>query len=237
METKTNEIADGIFRISTFVAQPNLAFNQYLVVADEPLLFHAGLRQMFPLVSDAVARIMPVDQLRWVTFGHVEADEMGSMNDWLAAAPNATVAHGATAVMVSLNDLADRPPTALDDGQVIDLGGKRVRWIDTPHVPHGWEAGLLFEETTATLFAGDLFTMVGDNPASTADDIVDPAIATEAIFGATAVTSSTAPTMRRLADLEVSTMALMHGPAYTGDSSAALRGLADHFETAFAAPS
>jgi flavorubredoxin len=231
METTTAEIADGIHRISTFIPDVGMPFNQYLVVADEPLLFHTGPRQLFPLVSEAVGRIMPVESLRWITFGHVEADECGSMNHWLEVAPNAQVAHGATAVLVSLNDLADRPPRLLADGEVMDLGGKRVRYIDTPHVPHGWEAGLLFEESTATLFSGDLFTATGASPAMTDADIVEPAIAGEATFHATALTAATAPTMRRLADLNAATMGLMHGPAFTGDSRGALLALADHYQS------
>ncbi|MGZ4688432.1 MAG: oxygen-binding di-iron domain-containing protein [Acidimicrobiia bacterium] len=235
METTTTEIADGIHRISTFFPDVGMPFNQYLVVADEPLLFHTGHRQLFPLVSAAVGRIMPIESLRWITFGHVEADECGSMNQWLDAAPAAQVAHGMTAVMVSLNDLADRPPRALIDGEVIDLGGKRVRWIDTPHVPHGWEAGLLYEETTGTLFAGDLFTALGDVPALSDRDIVEPAIAGEEMFHATALTPLTGPTIRRLAELDAATLALMHGPAFTGDSVEALQGLASHYESTLAA--
>lgn len=226
METTTVEIADGIHRISTFVEPPGMSFNQYLVVAEEPLLFHTGHRQLFPLVSAAVARIIPVESLRWITFGHIEADESGSMNSWLSAAPQAQVAHGMTAVMVSLNDLADRPPRGLMDGEVVDLGGKRVRWIDTPHVPHAWEAGLLYEETTGTLFSGDLFTALGNGPAVTDSDIVEPALAAEAMFHATALTPMTAPTIRRLAELDPNTLALMHGPAFTGAGAAALEDLA-----------
>lgn len=229
METTTTEIADGIHRISTFMPDAGIPFNQYLVAAAEPLLFHTGPRRLFPLVSAAVSGIMPVESLRWISFGHVESDECGSMNEWLAAAPNAQVAHGMTAVMVSLNDLADRPPRALADGEVIDLGGKRVRWIDTPHVPHGWEAGLLHEETTGTLFVGDLFTATGDGPALSDADIVEPAIAGEEMFHATAVTPMTAPTIRRLAELDASTLALMHGPAFTGDSGKALDALAGYY--------
>jgi flavorubredoxin len=232
METTTTEVADGIFRFSTFVPDAGIPFNQYLVVADEPLLFHTGARQLFPLVSAAVGAVIPIDTLRWITFGHVESDECGSMNSWLEAAPRAQVAHGATAVMVSLNDLADRPPRALADGEVLDLGGKRVRWIDTPHVPHGWEAGLLFEESTSTLFTGDLFTAVGESAAITDADIVEPAIAGEEMFHASALTPLTAPTIRRLADIDATTLALMHGPAFTGDGRGALEGLASYYETA-----
>jgi flavorubredoxin len=230
METTTTEIADGIHRISTFL-DPGMPFNQFLVVADEPLLFHTGHRQLFGSVSEAVGRIIPVETLRWITFGHVEADESGSMNQWLDAAPQAQVAHGATAVLVSLSDLADRPPRLLGDGEVIDLGGKRVRYLDTPHVPHGWEAGLIFEETTSTLFSGDLFTATGVMPAVTDGDIVEPAIAAEAMFHATALTPTTAPTIRRLAELDPATLALMHGPAFTGNGSEALLALAAYYQS------
>lgn len=230
METTTHEIADGIHRITTFVDAVNMPFNQYLVVADEPFLFHTGMRQLFPLVSEAVSRIVPVESLRWISFGHVEADESGSMNQWLAAAPQATVAHGMTAVLVSLNDLADRAPRALQNGEVLDLGGKRIRWIDTPHVPHAWEAGIVFEETTGTLLCGDLFTQQGAVPALSSSDIVAPAIAGEETFHATSLTPNTAPTIRALADLAPSTLGLMHGPAFNGDTRAALGALADFYE-------
>jgi flavorubredoxin len=231
MDTTTHEIADGIYRFSTFSSEANIPFNQYLVVADEPLLFHTGVRGLFPNVSEALSRIVPVDSLRWITFGHVEADESGSMNQWLEVAPQSQVAHGMTGVLVSLNDLADRPPRALTDGEVIDLGGKRVRWIDTPHVPHAWEAGLIFEETTKTLFVGDLFTAMGECPATTDADVVGPAIAAEEVFHATSIGPMTAPTIRRLAGFDASTLALMHGPAFTGDSGDALAGLADGYQT------
>jgi flavorubredoxin len=182
-----------------------------------------------------VANILPVDRVRWLTFGHVEADECGSMNQWLAAAPQATVVHGATGVLVSLNDLADRPPRMAGNGEVVDLGGKRVRWLDTPHVPHAWEAGLLFEETTGTLFCGDLFTAIGPAPAATSDDILEPAMAAEDVFHATALMPATGPTIRGLADLGASTLALMHGPAFTGDVRRALTGLGDYYDGLVAA--
>ena len=151
METKISEIADGIFRLSTFV--PDIAppagftFNQFLVMGDEPLMFHTGLRKMFPLNREALSRIISPERLRWIAFGHYEADECGAMNEWLAIAPNAEVAHGQTGVMVSLNDMADRAPRILENGAVIDLGGgKRVRYIDTPHTPHGWDAGVMYAD-------------------------------------------------------------------------------------------
>jgi flavorubredoxin len=234
MGTSISEIADGIYRISIFV--PDIAppagftFNQFLVLGDEPLLFHTGLRKMFPLVSEAVSRVMPVENLRWITFGHYEADECGAMNEWLAVAPNAQVAHGMTGCLVSLNDMADRSPRVLSNGEVIDTGGKRIRYIDTPHVPHGWDAGVIYEETTGTLFCGDLFTHLGNGPAVTESDIVGPALAAEDIFYDTSLGPSIAPTVRRLADLAPSTLALMHGSSFAGDTAAALRELASAYD-------
>jgi flavorubredoxin len=232
-ETRVDEVAEGIYRISTLipdVAPPaGFTFNQFLVDAEEPLLFHTGPRQMFPLVSEAVTKVVPLDRLRWITFGHVESDECGSMNQWLAAAPKAEVAHGVTGCLVSLNDLADRPPRALADGEVLDLGGKRVRHIDTPHVPHGWEARVLYEETTGTLLCGDLFTRIGDGPAVTEDDIVAPAMEAEDMFLATCLTPETTPTIRRLAEFAPRTLALMHGSSFSGDCAGALRELADGY--------
>lgn len=233
MQTRVDEIADGIFRLSTFVAevpQVGFTFNQYLVRADEPLLFHCGGRGLFPLVSAAAATVVPLDKLRWISFGHVESDECGSMNQWLAAAPNAQVAHGMIACMVSLNDLADRPPRPLQNGEVLDLGGKRVRYIDTPHVPHAWESGLMFEETTGTLFSGDLFTQVGDGPAIGGKSIVDAAIAAEEGFHASALTPATGPTIRALKDLKPKRIAVMHGTCFEGDCAAELEGLAAYYE-------
>ena len=178
METRIDEIGEGIYRLSTLVpdvAPPvGFTFNQFLIVADEPLLFQCGPRAMFPLVSAAVANIMPVEKLRWISFGHIEADECGAMNLWLAAAPEAQIVYSELGCQISVNDLADRPPRALPDGEVLDLGGKRVRLIATPHVPHGWEAQVLYEELTETLFCGDLFTHVGDKAPITTDNIVEP---------------------------------------------------------------
>jgi flavorubredoxin len=170
MEAKIDEIATGIYRLSTFVPEiappAGFTFNQFLILGDEPLLFHTGLRRMFPLVRTAISRLIPPERLRWIAFGHYEADECGAMNEWLAVAPQAEVAHGQTGCLVSLNDMADRQPRVLQDGETIDLGnGKRVRYLDTPHIPHGWEAGVLYEETTGTLLCGDLFTQLGDGPA------------------------------------------------------------------------
>ncbi|HSO97008.1 MAG TPA: MBL fold metallo-hydrolase [Acidimicrobiia bacterium] len=240
METQVDEIADGIFRFSTLVAEiappAGFSFNQFLITADEPLLFHAGPRRMFPLVSEALATVIPPSSLRWITFGHVESDECGAMNEWLAAAPHATVAHGVMGCEVSLNDMADRPPRALTDGEVIDLGDKRVRHIDTPHVPHGWEARVLYEETTGTLLCGDLFTHVGGGTALTEQDIVGPAVATEEMFRYSSLAPTTTSVMRSLADLAPQRLALMHGSSYSGDGAQALRELASAYDERFLSP-
>jgi flavorubredoxin len=233
METRIDEIADGVFRLSTFVPDANIMFNQFVVRDDESLVFHTGPRALFPLVSDAVSRIVPLDTMRWVTFGHVEADECGSMNSFLGAAPDATVAHGALGCMVQVDDLADRPPRPLVDGEVIALGKGRVRNIDTPHIPHAWDAHVLYEEVTRTLFCGDLFTRFGESDALTSDDIVEAALAMEEFGAPTALTPATAPTIRKLADLEIDTLALMHGPSYNGDCGKALLELADGYAQMF----
>jgi flavorubredoxin len=235
MQTRINEIANGIYRLSTFVPQiappAGFTFNQFLVLGDEPLLFHTGLRQMFPLIRSAVSRLIPPEKLRWITFGHFEADESGAMNEWMAVAPQAQVAHGQTGCLVSLNDQADRAPRVLQDGETIELGqGKRVRYLDTPHIPHGWEAGVLYEESTGTLLCGDLFTQLGDGPPLTEGDIVGPAIAAENLFQYSSLNPGMGPTIRKLAKLAPRTMALMHGPSFTGDGAAALRALADDYD-------
>jgi len=233
MHTSTHEIADHIYRLSTCVpdaAPGGFTFNQFLVDADEPLLFHTGPRRMFPLVSQAIARVLPLERLRWITFGHVESDECGAVNEFLAVAPHAEVAHGVIGCMVSLDDLCDRAPRKLTDGEVIDLGSKRVRHIDTPHVPHNWEARVLFEETTRTLFCGDLFTHAGDGPALTEDDIVEPAVAAEALFRFSALSPLTAQTIRHLATLEPRTLAIMHGSSTQARCGESLLSLADAYE-------
>lgn len=222
------------YRLSTCVPEvappAGFTFNQFLIAADEPLLFHTGPRGMFPLVAEAVAKIVPVESVRWITFGHVESDECGSMNMWLTAAPQSQVAHGALGCMVSLDDMCDRPPRGLANAEVIDLGGKRVRHIDTPHVPHGWEARVLFEETTGTLLCGDLFSHLGDGPALVTGDVIDPAMQAEAIFRSSSMAPDTADVMRRLGDLNPSTLAIMHGSSYSGDGSKALYDLAAAYE-------
>jgi flavorubredoxin len=229
METQLTEIADRIYRLSTHIPQAGpggFTFNQFLIDAEEPLLFHTGLRMTFPLVSAAIEKIMPLDRLRWITFGHYEADECGSMNEFLDRAPQATVAHGQMGVILSLMDQCNRPPRVLNDGEIVDLGGKRVRWLQTPHVPHGWDAGLLYEETTNTLFGGDLFTIGGKYPELSESDLMERATGFETSFPGTALTPATQPTIERLAELQPTTLALMHNSAWKGDGATALRDLA-----------
>lgn len=235
METRIAEVADGIYRLSVFVpeiaAPSGFTFNHFLVLGDEPLLFHAGFRRMFPILRNGLARIIPPERLRWIAFGHYEADECGAMNDWLAIAPHAQVAHGQTGVLVSLNDMADRSPRILADGETIELGrGKRLRYLDTPHIPHGWDAGVMLEEGSGTLLCGDLFTQIGDGPALTEGDVVGPAIAAEDIFRYSSLNPGMGTTIRRLARVAPQRLALMHGPSFVGDGTAALRALADDYD-------
>jgi flavorubredoxin len=233
LQTKVDEIAERVYRISTAVdgvGPEPFTFNQFLIDADEPMLFHLGGRQLFPLVSAAVAKVTPLDRIRYLSFGHVESDECGSLNQWLAAAPRAEVVQSGTGCMVSLNDLSDRPPRPLADGGVVDLGGRRMRWLDTPHVPHGWEAGLMYEETLGALFCGDLLTHGGDGPAITEADITAPAFAMEDMFHSMTLAPNTAAVLGRLAQLQPTTLAVMHGSSFRGDGAGALRRLADYCE-------
>jgi flavorubredoxin len=233
METRVDEIADRIYRLSTFlpaVGPKGFTFNQFLVDAEQPLLFHCGQRALFPAVSQTAARLMDLRRLRWIAFSHVESDECGALNEWLAAAPEATATHGAIGCAIWLNDQAPRPPRALANDEVLDLGGRRVRRLDTPHVPHCWDAGLMFEETTGTLFCSDLFTHVGDPRPLTDGDILEPAMAAEAQFGFTGVGPATGATIRRLAALEPRTLAVMHGSSFAGDGGALLGRLAQFYD-------
>ena len=233
METRIAEIAERIYRLSTFlpaVGPKGFTFNQFLIDAEEPLLFHCGQRSLFPAISQAVSRVMDVRRLRWIAFSHIEADECGSLGEWLAAAPQATVTHGAIGCAIWLNDQAPRPPRAMANDEVLDLGGRRVRRLDTPHVPHCWDAGLLFEESTGTLFTSDLFTHAGDPTPLTSGDILGPAMAAEASFGYTALTPSTGATIRRLAGLRPRALAVMHGSSFAGDTAPVLESLAGFYD-------
>lgn len=233
--TNVHEIAEGIYRINTPVAIPGsdtgFSFNQYLIVDDEPLLFHTGPRRMFPLVSEAVASVMPVSQLRHIAFSHVEADECGSLNDWLAAAPQAAPLCGQVAAMVSIADLADRPPRALADGERLSLGARSLRWLDAPHLPHAWECGFLVDDATRTLLCGDLFTQGGTNLAAlTESDILGPSEAFRHAMDYFSHTRNARTMLEKLAATQPQTLACMHGSAWRGDGAALLRALADQLE-------
>jgi len=232
--TSVHEIADGVFRISTpvppSVIPGGFTFNQFLLVDDEPLLFHTGQRGLFPSVREAVARVLgDVARLRWVSFSHVEADESGALNHWLAAAPNAQPLCGMVAAMVSVNDLADRAPRALADGETLAIGTKRVRWLDAPHVPHNWECGFLFEESGRTLLCGDLLTHLGDAVAPVTErEVLGAAMAAhQAGMSGMGIERGARGVIEKLAATEPRTLALMHGSSYRGDGGALLRGLAD----------
>jgi len=230
--TRVDEIADGIFRINTPIDIPGVAeqfnFNQYLIADDQPLLFHTGPRRLFPRVREAMAAVMPVERLRYVAFSHFEADECGALNEWLAAAPQSTPVCGRIAAMVSVNDVADRAPRTLADGELLELGRHAVRWVDTPHIPHGWDCGLMMEERTGTFLCGDLFTQGGaGDVALTESDILGPSEAFRAPLDYFAHAPESAATLRRLAELQPSTLACMHGSAYRGDGGALLRALAE----------
>jgi flavorubredoxin len=237
VDTTIDEIAPDIFRLSTHIADigpTGMSFNQFLVRDEQPFLFHTGMRGLHPQVAAAVERIMPVTDLRWISFGHVEADECGAMNEFLAAAPDAEIVHSQLACAISLDDMADRPPVGVADGDVLDIGRHRLRFLPTPHVPHNWESGLWFDETTRTLFAGDLFTHLGAGPALTEQDLVGPALEAEAVFHATSVGPAVTATVQRLAELEPTTLATMHGSSFTGDGATQLSALAAGYAAAAA---
>jgi flavorubredoxin len=234
-QTQVDEVADGIYRISTPVPPQvmpgGFSFNQFLLAGDEPLLFHTGPRKLFPLVSEAVAAVLPLERLRWVSFSHVEADECGSLNQFLARCPLAQPLCGELAAMVQMNDLADRPPRTLGDGEEIAIGRHRLRWLYTPHLPHGWECGYLYEATTNTLLCGDLFTQPGhQTPALTSGDILGPSEAMRAALDAFAHGRDQAAHLERLAALAPTTLACMHGSTYQGDGAALLRAQARALE-------
>jgi flavorubredoxin len=235
--TRVDEISDGIFRISTpvppSVVPGGFTFNQYLIRDAAPLLFHTGPRTLFDHVREAIGRVIPVSTLRYISFSHVEADECGSLNRFLAAAPQAVPVCGQIAAMVSIADLADRPPKALADQESLDLGRHTVKWIDAPHLPHGWECGFLFETTTRTLLSGDLFTQFGQvHPAITEDDILEPSESARIGMDYYAHSPDSGRLLGRLADTAPTTLACMHGPAWRGDGATLLRRLAERLAVA-----
>jgi hypothetical protein len=232
--TNVHEIAPSLYRISTpmppDVVPGGFTFNQFLLVDDAPLLFHTGPRRMFPLVREAVAHVLgDVAKLRYVAFSHVEADEMGALNEWLAVAPSAEPVCGTVAAMLSIHDLADRPPRALPEGGELELGAMRVRWLDAPHLPHNWECGYLFETTGRTLLCGDLFTRAGgaELPPLTEGDVVGPSEALRAAMGGVAIEANTRALLEKLAATDPTTLAIMHGSSYRGDGGARLLELAE----------
>jgi flavorubredoxin len=226
------EIAPDLYRISTYVPEINLQFNQFLVRDDESLLFHTGMRAIFPLVRDDVARVIAPSRIRWIGFSHFEADECGALNEWLEVAPEAEPVCSFVGAMVSVNDFAMRPALAMTDGQVLSTGKYRFRFLQTPHVPHCWEAGLMFEETHGTLLCSDLFTHQGDVESQTTSDVVGRFRAglisdqQGPFANAYPYTAQTGETLRRLAALNPQTLAIMHGSTFTGDGKQALEDLA-----------
>ena len=231
--TNVHEISEGIYRINTplSVVPGGFSFNQYLIVDDEPLLFHTGLRKLFPVVLEAVRSVMPAEQLRYVAFSHFEQDECGSLNEWLAVAPRAIPVCSKVAAMTSINDLANRPPRALADGEVLSLGNHEVRWFDTPHLPHAWECGFMMEERTRTLLCGDLFTQPGTGAAAlTESDILGPSEELRRGLDYFSHAKNTREMLDRLASTEPTTLACMHGSAWRGAGANLLRALADELD-------
>jgi flavorubredoxin len=228
--TNVHEIATGIYRINTPLALPGdlkFSFNQYLIVDEAPLLFHTGMRRMFPLVSEAITAVMPLERLRYLALSHFEADECGAMNDFLRAAPNAEPVCGGIAALTSVGDFADRAPRALADGEELTLGAHTIKWYDTPHVPHAWECCLMLDATTRTFFCGDLFTQggAGQTPVTEAD-ILGPSEKFRKPMDYFAHTPSTGAVLERIARDAPTTLACMHGSAWRGDGAALLRELA-----------
>ncbi len=228
--TQIDMIATDVYRINTPIEIPAgaFSFNQYLVVDDEPLLFHTGPRRLFTLVREAVAAVLPPEQLRWIAFSHFEADECGSLNEWLGIAPDATPLCGNIAAMVSISDIADRPPRGLSDGETLSIGRHTMRWLDAPHLPHGWETGYLFDETDRTLFCGDLFTQPGAGAeAITESDVLAPSEAFRGAMDYYAHGRDTGMLLDKLAATSPDVLACMHGSAWRGDGAALLRELRD----------
>jgi flavorubredoxin len=228
--TNVHEIADGVFRINTPVSlvPGGFSFNQYLIVDEQPLLFHTGPRKMFPLVREAVESVMPASQLRFIAFSHFEADECGSLNEWLAVAPHSAPLCSQVAAMVSVNDVADRPAHAMADGAGLTLGKRSVKWLDAPHLPHGWETGFLMDTCTGTLFCGDLFTQGGTGAAAlTSQDILENSEAFRQPMDYFSHSTHTRQLIEHLAAESPTTLACMHGSAWSGDGARLLRALGE----------
>lgn len=224
-----SEVAPDVFRLSLYVPEIDMQFNQFLVRDDEPLLFHTGMKAIFPLVREAVAKIIEPSELRHISFSHFEADECGSLNEWLKIAPNATAICSFVGAVVSVNDFAIRPALALEDGETFSTGKHKFKFVHTPHLPHCWEAGMLFEETNGTLFCSDLFHQLGDVEARTENDIVGRAKQTLVNYQAgpfanyMPYTTLTEANFGKLLALNPKTIAAMHGSTFAGDGSEALQ--------------
>jgi flavorubredoxin len=232
--TRIDEVDDQLFRISTPVENVpgGFSFNQYLLIDDEPLLFHTGPRGLFESVRAAIAHVMPVERLRWLAFSHVEADECGALNALLAAAPKAQPLCSSIAAIVQMNDLADRAPRALQDGETLSTGKRTLRWLDTPHLPHGWECGYLFDATARVLFCGDLFTQpgLGQTPVTEAD-VLAPSEAFRAQMDYFSYSRRTPELIEKVAATSPRLLACMHGAAWRGDGASALRALGAALQT------
>lgn len=229
--TRVDEIADLVYRIHTPIRFPDgsgFSMNQYLVVDDAPLLFHTGPRKLFAYVREAMARVMPVTRLRYLSFSHVEADECGALNEWLAVAPQSIPVCGRVAAMTSIEDLADRAPRALGDGELLELGSRNLRWLDAPHLPHGWDCGYLFDSRSRTLLCGDLFTQPGSGSVPlTESDVLGPSEGFRQAFDYYAHAADTHTLIDKLAATHPQTLACMHGSAWQGDGAVLLRALGD----------
>lgn len=228
--TNIHEIADGIYRINTptNTVPGGFSFNQYLILDDQPLLFHTGPRKMFPLVREAVESLIPVDSLRFIALSHFEADECGSLNEWLASARQSVPLCGQIVAMVSVDDFADRPARALAHGETLSLGKHSVKWLDAAHLPHGWETGYLMDTSTQTLFCGDLFTQGGsDVPALTESDILEPSEAFRKPMDYFSHSTNTMALIENLAQEHPETLACMHGSAWRGNGASLLRALGE----------
>jgi flavorubredoxin len=228
MKTRIDEIAPDLYRISTYISKYDLQFNQFLVIDDEPLLYHTGMRKMFPMVRDAVAKLVQPPTIRWIGFSHFEADECGSLNEWLALAPHAEPVCGMIGAIVNINDFAQRRCRVLADNEVLATGGRRFRFLETPQVPHAWDAGLLLEETRSTLLCSDLFLQNGDNAPLSENDLVESA--RQAILAYEAgplrhpmlYTRLTQDILQSLAGLKPKLLAVMHGSLFSGSGERAL---------------
>jgi flavorubredoxin len=225
--SEVHEIAEDVYRIATFLPDPvNLTFNQFLIMDERPLLFHTGQRALFPETVEAVRRVLDPSGLRYISWSHLEADESGALNEFLQAAPEAEPVHSELGVLVNVNDYAIRPAKAMQDGEVLDLGRRKLRFLVTPNVPHAWDAILAYEETTGMLLASDLFTQFGERTAVTEHDMVGRTMESHALLpGYIPVGTHTAQVFDRLEALRPRVLACMHGPAFTGNAVQALRDL------------